>query len=433
MTLQRAEKCAYYFALALSVYMPLHIFLSQWLSTYTGGLEVWKAAKDVILVLAVFPLLFLAFKQGAFKSTFFKRFIILGAAYVAIYMLFLLFDRNADLISAITGSVYNTRILGYLLLGYVVANSKLGAQYARTVLKVTLVMALIVATFGVLQYFLPKDFLTHFGYSLERGVKAMFFIDDKPDFPRVMSTLRDPNSLGAYLALPIVYSTYFLFIKRGKQEWKVLSDKWLRILLVASALCLIATFSRSGAITVFVSVATLLLVSIRNKRAVTKKYAPLALVGIVLIGSLLFAFRNTYVYKNVVIHSDESSAQLDPNELRVALNKDAVYRIKNNPFGEGPGTAGVVSINNPEGVKLTENYYLQIAEEVGVVGLAMFICIFALFLLRLCAVRSNFGIIIFSVGVGIAVFSLLNHAWINEALALQWWLLSGLAVAKKLT
>ena len=213
MTLQRAEKLAYYFAMALIIYMPLHIFLAQSISSLTGGLEVWKAAKDVILVLAVFPLLFLSYKQGSFKNLFFKRFILLGACYAALYVLFLLFDKNSDTKAAITGAVYNCRILGYFLLGYVVATSQNSNVYVKSLLKTLLIMCLIVASFGVLQYFLPKDFLTHFGYSLQRGVKPMFFIDDKPDFPRVMSTLRDPNSLGAFLALPITYAVYFLYIK----------------------------------------------------------------------------------------------------------------------------------------------------------------------------------------------------------------------------
>jgi hypothetical protein len=429
MTLRRAEKLAYYFALALVIYMPLHIFLSQWLSTLTGGLEIWKAAKDVILVLAVFPLLFLAFKQGAFKSLFFKRFIMLGACYVALYMLFLLFDKNADIKSAIIGSVYNTRILGYFLLGYVVANSQNNKEYIRVLLKTTLVICTSVAVLGVLQYFLPKDFLTHFGYSLQRGVKPNFFIDDKPDFPRVMSTLRDPNSLGAFLALPITYAVYFLFIKKGKQAYKVLSDNWLKLLLVSSTPCLLFTFSRSGLITVLVSLTTLVVLSTKNKRTLTKKYAPLALLVFVLAGSLLFAARNTYTVQNLLLHADKSTVQQDPNELRLSLGKQVTDHIKKNPLGEGPGTAGLASISNPKGTQLTENYYLQIAYEVGIFGLLVFIAITGMTLLMLYKNSNNqLAIIVFCTGISICVFGLLNHSWSNEALALQWWLLAGLSI-----
>ena len=37
----------------LLIYMPFHIFLAQWLSTLTGGLEVWKVGKDILLALLV--------------------------------------------------------------------------------------------------------------------------------------------------------------------------------------------------------------------------------------------------------------------------------------------------------------------------------------------------------------------------------------------
>lgn len=428
MTLQRAEKLAYYFAMALVVYMPLHIFLAQSLSSLTGGLEVWKAVKDVILVISVLPLLFLAYKQGAFNSLFFKRFILVGACYVALYMLFLLFDKNADAKSAITGSVYNARPLGYLLVGYVVANSKNSSEYVRILLKTTLIMCLVVATFGVMQYFLPKDFLTHFGYSLQRGVKPMFFIDDKPDFPRVMSTLRDPNSLGAFLALPITYCVYFLFIKKGKQTYKVIPDYWLKTLLAIATLCLVLTFSRSGLVTVLVSLTTLVVVSTKNKRAVAKKYAPLALLVVVLAASLLFVARNTYTVQNVLLHADKSTIQQDPNELRLSFGAKAIDHIKSFPFGEGPGTAGLVAIGNPKGGVLTEDYYLQIAYEVGILGLIIFVGIYGLVIVKLYKNNTQLGIIVFSTGAGLAFFSLLNHSWSNEALALQWWLLSGLSI-----
>ncbi|HMS49838.1 MAG TPA: hypothetical protein PKA02_00160, partial [Candidatus Saccharibacteria bacterium] len=53
-----------WFAYAYLTYMPLHIFLSIWLSTYTGGLSAWKAGKDVVLMLSVPIFLGLAYRRG---------------------------------------------------------------------------------------------------------------------------------------------------------------------------------------------------------------------------------------------------------------------------------------------------------------------------------------------------------------------------------
>jgi O-antigen ligase len=243
-----------------------------------------------------------------------------------------------------------------------------------------------------------------------------------------MSTLRDPNSLGAFLVLPITYSIYYLCIKKGKQAYKVLPDKWLKFILIASTLCLIFTFSRSGLISTLVSVFMLLLLTLKNKRALIKKYAPLALTVIVLAASLLFVARNTYTVQNIILHSDKSTVQEDPNELRLSLSKQVIDHIKKYPLGEGPGTAGIVSIGNPKGPQLTENYYLQIAYEVGIIGFIIFVSIFFIVLARLYSNGLEINTIILATGLGIATFSLLNHSWSNEALALQWWLLAGLAI-----
>ena len=68
--MQKLRYIPYFGALGLLIYMPFHIFLSQWLSTYTGGLEAWKIGKDVsILLLAVFTIC-LVFWQGKADRSF---------------------------------------------------------------------------------------------------------------------------------------------------------------------------------------------------------------------------------------------------------------------------------------------------------------------------------------------------------------------------
>ncbi len=173
------------------VYMPLHVFIAQSASLLTGGIGAWKAGKDILIVALVPLLLFLAYKQRLFRGKYFWHFA-LGGTYVLVHLLFVLFDSSNDTYSAIVGSVYNSRLLAFLLLGLVVGTAKLGERYLKWLLTLAVLIASGVALFGVLQYFLPPDLLTHVGYSLERGVKPLFFIDDKPNFPRFMSTLRDP-------------------------------------------------------------------------------------------------------------------------------------------------------------------------------------------------------------------------------------------------
>jgi len=49
---KRSRKWLWWTFIGLLIYMPLHIFLAQSLSQITGGLDVWKIAKDVIIIAA---------------------------------------------------------------------------------------------------------------------------------------------------------------------------------------------------------------------------------------------------------------------------------------------------------------------------------------------------------------------------------------------
>lgn len=416
--------------------MPLHVFIAQSASLVTGGIEVWKAAKDVLIVVLVPLMLLLSYKRGLFKDKTFRWLMILGAVYTTIHMFFVVFDTNDDTYSAIVGSVYNTRLFGFLLLGYVVGTSKNREKYLKWLLTVTVLIASVVALFGVLQYFLPGDLLTHVGYSIERGVKPLFYIDDKPDLPRVMSTLRDPNSLGTYLILPILLVGVSL-LKKGVNE-KLYVQSFRRGTLIAMLVVMLGalflTFSRGAALGLGLSLVTILsIVTGQRVFRLLKKYFVIVIASVILISFFMFQIRNTYFFQNVIFHADQSTVLADPNELRVSLTQEAIDEIIEQPQGYGPGTAGLVSINNPLGGRLTENYYLQIAHEVGWVGLLLFIAIIAVIIFQLYKAthRSPVAVVLFACAVAYAFYSLLIHLWSNEAIALQWWLLVGAFLGTK--
>lgn len=119
----------------------------------------------------------------------------------------------------------------------------------------------------------------------------------------------------------------------------------------------------------------------------------------------------------------------DPNELRIQLQARAADDIMADPEGHGPGTAGIVSIGNPHGAYLTENYFLQIGYEIGVIGLLVFLALLAVVYRMVLGVRRDDvrAVLIGSFWAYI-LMSLLIHLWSNEAVAAQWWLLAGLAI-----
>lgn len=417
------KKSLYWATIALFAYMPFHIFLSQWLSTYTGGLDAWKIAKDVVTAALVSVLVCAVLLTRKYTRPYLV-FVGFAAVYLVLHLVSLAAtDQPTD--TGLLATVYNNRLVWYLLIGYSLAILAPQLTRPRTFVKILLIVSSLVALFGIAQRFLPPDFLTNFGYSIERGTKPNFFIDDKPDLPRSFSTIRDPNSLGAFLILPATIILIALI-----RFWNTSRRMLFAGLLLLHGLAVLLTFSRSAWIGIFITHAVVLAFLMQTPiRIYARRFAlPLILVGIVLAG-LLFAQRDGYFVQNVVFHADESTTLTDPNELRIELAQKGLEGIGDNPEGNGPGTAGLVSTRLPDGL-LTENYYLQIGYEVGVLGLILFLGFLGYILKRLWVTSRHSFVAqaLLASFVGLAFINLLLHTWANEAVAASWFILAGLAL-----
>lgn len=414
-----------YAALGLLIYMPFHVFLSQWLSTFTGGLEYWKLAKDLFLALAYLITLGLVIYYKVYNRVFW---IIVGFNLVYAALHFILWAAHPDIYnrSALLGTTYNVRLPLLLGLGY-------GASLLRPSLlislapRVVVIVGTMVSALGVVQYFLPADFMTHFGYSLSRGVMPAFFVDGKPDLPlRVMSTLREPNALGAYLLVPILMTVFM--------AWRARSNKRLILAgcLSLQVLALFLTLSRSAWLAVFVSV---LILAAHIERQLVKKYWKL-IVGLMFVGAaclvvLLIPMSDTHFVQRYITHSGQAEVD-DPNSngYHWIFIRRGLAGIAAQPLGHGPGTAGLASIQNPSGSFLTENYYIQIGYELGVLGLGLFIALH-IWLYRLLR-RSSvwWAPVILASFWAYIITNMLLHTWSNEA-AVMWWLVVGVAAISK--
>ena len=401
--------------------MPLHIFASQSLSLLTGGLEVWKVAKDVLLVIAVVFTICLVWKQGK-SAKWFWWLVGLTSAYAVLHLLVWAAHPHLYQTSALLGTTYNVRVPCYAILGAGAALLNPGKFTFRSIMTVVLGISTVVATLGVLQYFLPGDLLTHVGYSVARGARPNFFIDNNPAFPRVMSTLRDPNSLGAYLLLPLgALATVWLRCKQSMRRALVL----LVCLMHLAALYL--TFSRSawaGAV-VTLGLAVWWHYSSQFVR-VLRKWWPVVALAIVLLAIGLYSQRHA----GIISHTTTAQVgQYDSNEFHWIYVKRGIAGIWHQPFGHGPGTAGLASIQNPAGGLLTENYYVQIGYEVGVLGLALFVGLNAWLYMRVWRRHDAWTPVLLASFWAYVLMNMLLHTWSNEAVAAQWWLLAGVALA----
>lgn len=418
------KKYLVFAAAALFVYMPFHIFLSQWLSTYTGGLDFWKGAKDSFAAILTLAIVLIVLIQRKYNKLFL---VILGLTVLYTWLhLILLFATDQPRDTGLLATVYNTRLFWFVLIGYGLALLWPKQFNTRKLIRLLIILSTIVCLIGLAQWLLPKDLMTHFGYSIERGVKPAFFIDDKTDLPRIMSTLRDPNSLGAFLILPITILSSTLV-----RSWKTNRRMFLSGLLLLHGLALLLTFSRSALLATLLALSVFFATSYREQltRFIKRYLLVLALLFLVTIGGIV-VLRDQYFVQNVVLHSDESTVLTDSNNLHVIQIQKGIDGVENQPLGNGPGTAGLVAIHN-KGL-LTENYFVQIAYEVGIIGLIVFLTLLYLIIRALWYSHKNIiAIYLLASFVGLVLMNMLLHTWSNEAVAASWFMLAGTALKAK--
>ena len=413
----------------LLAYMPFHIFLAQSLSLPTGGLDVWKVAKDFVTIfLLVFAIVFALYNQKLRDNKIFRITLILAIVYGLLHFLTYIFSKQTSLSVAMLASTYNNRLFWYFLIAFVGVRLVKDKNIDVRVIKLILAVSTLVCLLGLLQWFLPKDILTHLGYNIERGVKPNFFINDDINYPRIMSTIRDPNSLGAFLILPtLLLASLYGKVKKEKKQL-------IRGLLLLHALILLLTFSRAAWLGIIISGLTLLIISNKKKASFLLKQYWMILVGlIILFGVGLYSQRQSYFVRSVVFRIDDKNKPTDPDsdQLHVYFIEKGVNGVMQKPMGYGPGTAGIVSIQNENGGTLTENYYIQIAHEVGVVGLLIFVIAWGYVIKLLVQAKSVLGTTLIASACAYAVMAMVMHLWSNEAVATQWWLLAGVAVGLK--
>lgn len=430
---KQIPKICLYMFIGLLAYVPLHIFLSTIIGVGLSILEPAKIFKDIILCLGLGAIIIVSIKRPWFKKWIKSPIPLLIILYTVITLVIALV-RPTDTDAEILGFVYNVRFLLFFLYGWILLKY-FDATYIRNLaVKTVLGIGVVVVAFGLFQYYLlPDDALTHLGFVRENGVVAAFFIDDKPDLERVMSTIRDPNSLGAYLL--IITSIIGAKLLLRQQQAK----KWLAVYLFATLLCLYLTFSRSAWLGLILSVLTSAVLVTQSKSKQARKIISVGAVVLIIAGFIgsatLFITRDSYFVQNVIFHADETTTEETPNQLRVRFWQESVDGAVSNPIGSGPGSVGVVSSkNDTTGGRLTENYYLQLLGEVGFLGLLLFTAIVLLVVKNLYSrigSKNNYiEIALLASLAGISFSGLLNHIWINEAVAYTWWGLAGLYMSK---
>lgn len=405
--------------------VPFHALLTVWGASLLGHYTALRLWKEVLLGVSIVGVLYLLLTDHKIRShTLSRRLAWLILAYAALNVVWGLLALNQHDVTAKAlgyGLISNLRFLTFFLVTWAVALrlARMRAHWQWLVYW----PAAVVVIFGLLQVFvLPDDFLRHLGY----GASTIYpyeTINHNQHYIRIASTLRGANPLGAYLLIPISLLLVLLLRSKG---WAVRHA----VFLAGALLVLFFSFSRSAWLGATLSIATVLLLSLRTRRA---KQLWLAIgVGLVLLAAgLALSLRHNMHFENFVLHTQSQSAvKTTSNHGHVAALKGGLHDLSHDPLGSGPGTAGPASVYNNNHVRIAENYFIQVGQETGWLGLLLFLLI-NLGVGALLYVRraDPLAISLFASLIGLTFINLLSHAWADDTLAYVWWGLAGIAMA----
>lgn len=274
----------------------------------------------------------------------------------------------------------------------------------------------LMVIFGVTQYFLYPN------------LRNLFYLGWDEHMARLFSTFLDPNFAGAFFVLYLIFSlSISYYLNKGNSKWA----KVLWLFPLASLASIFLTYSRSGLIMLFVSIATFLLL-IKRLRWIL--IFTLVISIFILIASRNFATENINLFR-----TSSTNARVD--SVRVATEI-----IKNNfIFGIGFNTYRYAQVKygfrNPVNAAVshadagTDNSFLFIFATTGIVGLLLYL--FLLFNLLqksyLCFVSSKttsiwkyLSIATFASIVGIIADSLFINSLFYSFIMIWMWILLGL-------
>ncbi|MDB5184922.1 MAG: hypothetical protein JWN38_730 [Candidatus Saccharibacteria bacterium] len=406
------------------VLMPFHAFLTVWLASHFGHYTALRLWKELILVAAGLGVVYLMLTDHKIRThTLSRRLVWLIAAYAVLQVAIgLIVWHNGDVTTKalLYGWLVDLRFLVFFLICWAVAlrTARLQANWFNLLIFPALAVALI----AVLQAtVLPHDVLRHFGYG-PATIEPLETINHNQHYLRVMSTLRGANPLGAYLILPI--TALVIGLCKNRRSWRL----WLG--LVLCTLALYFSHSRSAFLGALLAAGIVLALNVRSKLG-KQLLAAGAGVVVVLAVILSLALHNNADFQNVVLHTQtNSSSPQSSNDGHVAALKSGLHDIRHRPFGAGPGTAGPASIYNDGKARIAEDYFIQLGQEVGIVGMLLFIIInagigYLLWLRR----QSPLAMCLLASLIGLTLVNCLLHAWADDTVAYVWWGLAGMAMA----
>lgn len=271
------------------------------------------------------------------------------------------------------------------LVYFIVINIQRDSKFVKTLEKIFIYTAVVLAMFGMIQAFiLGEGFLIALGYEANGEYLASnsFYISHFFGRQRVTSTFAAPNICGLYFGMVIIVLIY-----------RIKEYKFGEILLGIMVLGLATTFSRSAMLgTAF---ALLVVFFVRNiGKVLLSRRATIKLTVIFLL-SVVTIFVINYMLGGLISDMLKSSVMSVVKSTDPSANKhmeDLVVPIKtiiSNPLGLGFGNNGPMVLEYYKDANLVESSIYLLMYDFGILGAFIFLWpyIRSIFMLFLSAYR----------------------------------------------
>ena len=249
---------------------------------------------------------------------------------------------------------------------FVVVNTITTRAALVRMMRALMIAGFIAAVIGIGLYFLPPNTSIYLLSALRvfkypTGDRVLRYIEDDPaNAMRAVSTSVDPNVLGGLLILVTALAAPQIFAR------KPIVPRNLAIAMTATMfVCMILTFSRGALLGLVLALGVI----------ATVRYRPI--IAIILLGAIVFLFlpmTQEYVghFLDAFAASDRAT-QMRLGEYKDAFNLIARYPLFGVGFGSSPDIDTYIGVSS---------VYLLMAEEMGLVGLSVFLLTMGIFFWR---------------------------------------------------
>lgn len=347
-----------YLLLAL---VPFHPFIKTVLLKTEGlsSIEIFLISswKEIIILLIILSAVATYFKNRDRIKLIWTDYLIIGLIFWAVVSLFF---NDLRLTNLLFGIKYS---FGFLLLYLSVKILKLKKNQLTIAVKIFIAAGLVVALLTLIQYFFISDqTLINLGYhnigswQPEKGLDVFQSVSGQK---RAFGPMSGPNQLGTYLSLTAIIALGLLVFNGIKKN-----RPGLLLTLSLSLPALYFSFSRSAWLIFALAAISLVIIKAKKRWSFGRAISIAALAAVLVVLTIIPN------WQTLIRHTDQDRLQRLSQSFQIFLD---------NPLGVGIGQTGPAAqwLNSAGRAVISENYYLQIGLELGLIGLIAFLIIIA--------------------------------------------------------